>query len=195
TGSGAPSGTREPGEDEAAEAPASPAPRPVAPPKVTEAAALGTLGEVLLRTLMGGLSLVLGPHWAVSDEEAKAWGKALEDWAKAQPPKRRRALSKALGAVPTVNLIGTTALILAPRVQMTLQMRAIRKETGDERKGGTGSGVPGNLGADSPGSPEKPYGYDFAGAVRRLSEQDAGGAGSGDSGGNGEVRGAPKARA
>jgi hypothetical protein len=88
-----------------------------------------------LRAVMGALALVLGPHWAVSDAEAKAWGEAFEAWLKAQPAKRRKALTNALAAVPTLNLMVATGMVVAPRVQMTLAMAKAKKEVaGEERE-------------------------------------------------------------
>jgi hypothetical protein len=83
----------------------------------------------------------------VSDAEAKAWGEAFEAWLKAQPAKRRKALTNALAAVPTLNLVVATGMVVAPRVQMTLAMAKAQKEAKNEA-----SERERNFGADNPGS-------------------------------------------
>lgn len=132
---------------------------------------MAALGEMTLRAVMGALALVLGPHWAVSDSEARAWGEAFEAWLKAQPAKRRKALVNALGAVPTLNLVVATGMVVAPRVQMTLAMAKAKKEAKDEaskREGGPG--------ADNPGGSREnrqPDGADYASAIAKALRDDA----------------------
>lgn len=138
---------------------------------------MAALGEMTLRAVMGGLALVLGPHWAVSDAEARAWGEAFEAWLRAQPAKRRKALTNALAAVPTLNLVVATGMVVAPRVQMTLAMAKARKEATDEA-----SKREGNPGADNPGSGGQagaPDGADYASLISKALRGDAGTSGSG----------------
>jgi hypothetical protein len=99
-----------------------------------------------LRAVMGALALVLGPHWAVSDAEAQAWGEAFEAWLKAQPAKRRKALVNALAMVPTLNLVVATGMVVAPRVQITLAMAKRKEAKNAENK------REGNFAPDNPGS-------------------------------------------
>jgi hypothetical protein len=135
---------------------------------------MAALGEMTLRAVMGGLALVLGPHWAVSDPEARAWGEAFEAWLKAQPAKRRKALVNALAAVPTLNLVVATGMVVAPRVQMTLAMAKAKKEVMGEREG--------NAGADSAGSggqPKASDGADYASLISKALGGDAGTSGPG----------------
>jgi len=133
---------------------------------------MAALGEMTLKAVMGGLALVLGPHWAVSDPEARAWGEAFEAWLKAQPAKRRKALTNALAAVPTLNLVVATGMVVAPRVQMTLAMAKAKKEvTGEERE------REGNVGTDSPGGggqTEASFGGDYASALAKALGGNAG---------------------
>lgn len=142
---------------------------------------MATLGEMTLKAVMGALSLVLGPHWAVSDEEAKHWGKAFEAWLKAQPPKRRKALSNALSAVPTLNLVVATGMVLAPRVQATMTLaKEVKRGQGRVNQDAGGTSVP-----SGPSNPSEPPSWADADAVKRVYEQYAGTAGPGDSGGPG----------
>ena len=132
---------------------------------------MAALGGMALRAVMGALALILGPHWAVSDAEARAWGEAFEAWLKAQPAKRRKALTNALAAVPTLNLVVATGMVVAPRVQMTLAM-AKQKEAQNEA-----GKREGNVGADNPGSGGQSRasdGADYASLISKALGGDAG---------------------
>lgn len=149
---------------------------------------MAALGEMTLKAVMGALSLVLGPHWAVSDEEARHWGRAFEAWLKAQPPRRRKTLSNALSAVPTLNLVVATGMVLAPRVQATMMLaKEAKRGQGRVNQDAGGTSVP-----SGPSGPGEPPSWADASAVKKLYEQYAGTAGagnSGDPGPNGEASG------
>jgi hypothetical protein len=139
---------------------------------------MAALGEMTLRAMMGALALVLGPHWVVSDAEARAWGEAFEAWLKAQPAKRRKALVNALAAVPTLNLVVATGMVVAPRVQMTLAMAKAKKEVMGERE------REGNTNGNRAGGGESGTASDGAGyasAIAKALGGDAGGSGPGSS--------------
>jgi uncharacterized low-complexity protein len=146
---------------------------------------MAALGEMTLKAVMGALALVLGPHWAVSDAEAKTWGEAFEAWLKAQPAKRRKALTNALTAVPTLNLVVATGMVVAPRVQATLAMSKSRKEkevANEERE------REGNVGGNRAGGGESraaSSSRDYASAIAKALGGDVGesspGSGAGDS--------------
>jgi len=143
---------------------------------------MAALGEMLLMGVCGGLALALGPHWAVSEAEAKAWGSAFEAWLKAQPAKRRKALTNALAAVPTLNLVVATAMVFAPRVQATLEMARQGKEVKGERQKGA-SGDSGGSGQ----SAEPPHGASYVAAIAKALGGDAGTASEGGGSGNPDV--------
>ena len=138
---------------------------------------MAALGEMTLRAVMGALALVLGPHWAVSDAEARAWGEAFEAWLRAQPAKRRKALTNALAAIPTLNLVVATGMVVAPRVQMTLAMAKAKKEVAGEEREREGS-ADGNRAGGSESSAAS-NGASYASALAKALGGDAGTSGSG----------------
>ena len=143
-------------------------------------AAMAALGEMTLKAVMGALALALGPHWAVSDLEARTWGEAFEAWLKSQPAKRRKALTNALAAVPTLNLVVATGVVVAPRVRATVAMAQTKKEAAS----GEASKRESNANANNPGNSRQTGpsdGADYASAIAKALRGNAGSSGQGGS--------------
>jgi hypothetical protein len=92
-----------------------------------------------------------GPHWALTEPEAQAMGKALDKCVKSLPAaKKKRALAMANQYLPWVSLATTTYMITAPRLALSAQLRTAGDNGQTTDEGSNRETVGGSVDANTP---------------------------------------------